>query len=251
MEIDLSIKAEQPIPQRMYSDVMAIREQRFFTTLVEPLGLVLTTHVERETTEELGLALQGQVNVVRSRGFAPFVVYLDPQPALKALQHQITGVEIDVSGAGDHLDKIDGKIRRLKELYRSVHAGLPWRLPRSAVKDLVYYCTSRMNLRRSSSNVSTISPRVAFTGRKPNYKKELGLAFGDYVECYDPKVKSNDAEDDRAEPCIALYPTVINAVNAMADQQDGIRAAPTVADAAVQSEDAVDDVPQCIIGTDF
>jgi hypothetical protein len=141
----------------MYSDVMAIREQKFLMTLVEPLGLVLTTHVEQETTEELGLALQGQVNVVRSRGFAPFVAYLDPQPALKALQHQITGVEIDVGGAGDHLDKIDGKIRRLKELYRSVHTGFPWWPPKSEVKNLVYYCTSRMNLRRrSSSNVSTI-----------------------------------------------------------------------------------------------
>ena len=64
-----------------------------------------------------------------------------------------------------------------------------------------------MNLRRTSSNVSILSPRVAFTRRKPNYKKEVGLAFGDYVECYDPKVKSNDAEDECAEPCIALYPT--------------------------------------------
>jgi hypothetical protein len=87
-----------------------------------------------------------------------------------------------MGGASDHLDKIDGKIRRLKELYRSVHAGLPWRLPKSEVKNLVCYCTSRMNFRRSSSNVSTISPHVAFTGRKPNYKKELGLAFGDCVE---------------------------------------------------------------------
>ena len=121
-EIDLFIKAEQPIPQRMYSDVFAIREQRFLMTLAEPLGLVLTTHAERKTTEELGLALHGQINVVRSRGFKPQVVYMDPQPALKALQHQMTGVEVDVSGAGDHLDKIDGKIRRLKELYCSVHA---------------------------------------------------------------------------------------------------------------------------------
>jgi hypothetical protein len=138
-----------PCSDTSIADLLRDREQKFLMTLVEPLGLVLTTHVERETTEELGLVLQGQVNVVRSRGFAPFVVYLDPQPALKALQHQITGVEIDVGGAGDHLDKIDGKIRRLKELYRSVHAGLPWRLPKSAVKDLVYYCTSRINLRRS------------------------------------------------------------------------------------------------------
>ena len=56
-------------------------------TLVEPLGLVLTTHMERETTEELGLALQEQINVVHSRCFKPFVVCVDPQPALKALQH--------------------------------------------------------------------------------------------------------------------------------------------------------------------
>ena len=113
-DVDLTIRAAQPLPQRMYSDVMVIREQKFLMTLEEPLGLVLNTHVERETTEELGLALQGQVNVVRSRAFVPFVVYTDPQPASKALQHQITGVEVDVSGAGDHLDKIDGKIRRLK-----------------------------------------------------------------------------------------------------------------------------------------
>lgn len=35
---------------------------------------------------------------------------------------------------------------------------------------------------------------------------------------------------------------VINAMNAIADRQDGIRIAPVVADAAVQSEDVVDEV---------
>jgi hypothetical protein len=30
----------------------------------------------------------------------------------------------------------------------------------------------------------TVSPRVLFTGVKPNYRKELSLAFGDYVELY-------------------------------------------------------------------
>ena len=39
---------------------------------------------------------------------------------------------------------------------------------------------------------------------------------------------------------------VINAVNAMADRQDGIRTAPTVADTAVQSEDAADEVPDLL-----
>jgi hypothetical protein len=32
---------------------------------------------------------------------------------------------IDVSGAGDFVPKVDIKIRRIKEVYRSVKAGLP------------------------------------------------------------------------------------------------------------------------------
>lgn len=62
-------------------------------------------------------------------------------------------------------------------------------------------------MRRTSAKTSNVAPRVSFTGRKINYKKEFALAFGDYCECYDPKVISNDAEQKRTEPCIALYPT--------------------------------------------
>ena len=52
-----------------------------------------------------------------------------------------------------------------------------------------------------------VAPRVKFTGRKPLYKKELGLAFGTYVECYDPACESRSIDSERSEPCIALYPT--------------------------------------------
>jgi len=94
-------------------------------------------------------------------------------------------VEIDPAGAGDHLDEIDMKIHRLKELMRSVVAGLPYTLGKDLVKDLV------------------------FTGYKPDFKTELSLAFGDYVEVYDPKSKgkSNDIMTAQTEPCVALYPS--------------------------------------------
>lgn len=98
------------------------------------------------------------------------------------------------------------KIRRLKETITSVSAGLPWKLPNSRVLDLVTYATNRLNTRRTSANSTSVAPRVAFTGRKINYKREFALAFGDYCECYDPKVTSNDAEQIRTEPCIALHP---------------------------------------------
>ena len=204
--VDTALKSEMQREQRLYSDIFSVRQQSFLLTMAEPLGVSVVSAIQNETTEALGLALQEHVNLLRSYGYVPTIAYLDPQPGFKPLRGQITGVEIDVAGAGDHLDKIDSKIRRLKEMIRSIHAGLPWDLPDANVKDLVRYANSRMNLRRPSTNGSTVAPRVALTGIKPNFKKELALAFGDYVECYDPKVKSNDAEQDRTEPCIALYP---------------------------------------------
>jgi hypothetical protein len=37
-------------------------------------------------------------------------------------------VEIDVCGAGDHLDKVDNKIHQVKEMVRAVIARLPFKL---------------------------------------------------------------------------------------------------------------------------
>ncbi len=45
---------------------------------------------------------------------------------------------------------------------------------------------------------------VLFTGIKPNYRKELSLAFGDYVELYKG---TDNTSRERSTPCIlALYP---------------------------------------------
>jgi hypothetical protein len=125
------------------------------------------------------------------------------------LQGSFPGIEIDVSGAGDHLDKLDTKTRRLKELMRSIVAGLPYKLKRDRVKDLVTYAVSRTNLKSTSALAMNVCPRVRFTGFKPDYQTEFGFSFGDYVEAYDPtsKSKSNDILTERTQPCIALYPS--------------------------------------------
>ena len=54
-----------------------------------------------------------------------------------SLRTQFPGLLIEPGGAKDHVVKVDAKIRRLKETYRSVKAGLPWKLPKNRVKDLV------------------------------------------------------------------------------------------------------------------
>jgi len=44
------------------------------------------------------------------------------------------GLLIDDSGASDFVPKVDSKIRRIKELYRAMKNGLPWKLPIALMK---------------------------------------------------------------------------------------------------------------------
>ena len=112
---------------------------------------------------------------------------------------------IDIVGAGDHLHKVDARIRRLKEMMRCVIDDLPYSLPVLRRDDLVIYVTSRKNSRKTKALSDNVSPRVKFTGLKVNYQKEYEIDFGDYVEAYIPNVESKTMAT-YSEPCIALYP---------------------------------------------
>ena len=111
--------------------------QFFLITVCNPLHLLLSTPIERETANQLGLALQGQLNLLRSRGFVPTIEYTDPGPGFQALVNQFPGVILDTGGAKDNVAKVDIKIRRIKELCRSVQASLAWPVPETLIKDLV------------------------------------------------------------------------------------------------------------------
>jgi hypothetical protein len=193
--------------QDLVMDVMHVAGEKFLVSLCTPLGLLLVCHLQSQSIQELGSGLQKHVNTLRSRGFEAKKVMVDPHKSFQALQGSFPGVEIDPTGAGDHLDKVDTKIKGLKELMCSVVSGLPYRLARERIKDLVTYSVGRMNLRGTDMLLSDECPRVRFTGQRPEYTTELGLAFGNYVEAYNPKakIKSNDIFTPRIEPCIALY----------------------------------------------
>jgi hypothetical protein len=195
--------------QELTADVMHVGPYKSLVSVSKPLGLTLIDTLTSQTKTELGRGLQAHINTLRSKGFEPTTVYVDPQKGLTALQGSFPGVEIDASGAGDHLPMIDTKIRRIKEIMRSVIAGLPYQLHKDRIKDLALYAVNRTNLKSSEGLISNESPRVRFTGVRPDFKSEFGLSFGDYVEAYDPRSheKSNNVNVPRTQPCIALYPS--------------------------------------------
>jgi len=201
-KIDVSRKCVQK-SQSLYTDVMHIDTKKFLVSATEPLNLTLQSEVENEGKLALGMALQGQLAVLRSKGYVPEIVYTDPQSSFRSMTQDFPGVEIDVGGKGDYVSKVDAKIRRIKDLNRKVKLGLPWTLPVVLVKDLVAYAVSRINIRRTTALSENVCPRVLFTGVPVDYKKELLFAFGDHIEAYESTDNTSRA---RSSACIALHP---------------------------------------------
>jgi hypothetical protein len=201
-KIDVSRKCVTK-SQSLYTDIMHIDTKKFLVSATEPLNLTLQSEVENEGKLALRMALQGQLAVLRSKGCIPDIVYTDPQSLFQSMTRNFPGVAIDVGGMGDYVAKADAKIQRIKYTYRKVKLGLPWKLPAIPVKDLVAYTVSSLNIRCTTSLNENICPRVLFTGVPVDYKKELLLAFGDYVEAYEG---TNNTSRARSSACIALHP---------------------------------------------
>jgi hypothetical protein len=65
--------------QVLYADVMHIDGNKFLVSVVEPLQLTIQAPLDNELADQLVLALQGHLSLLRARGFQPTVVFLDPQ----------------------------------------------------------------------------------------------------------------------------------------------------------------------------
>ncbi len=68
---------------------------------------------------------------------------------------------------------------------------------------MVAYVESRLNKRHTSALSENVCPRVLFSGVPISYKKELSIAFEDYVEAYEG---TDNTPRARSAACIALYP---------------------------------------------
>ncbi len=58
-------------------------------------------NTERESQRMLGPALQGQLELLRSKGFKPVRVHTDPKSTLRSLATKFENVEIDIGSTGD------------------------------------------------------------------------------------------------------------------------------------------------------
>ena len=160
---------------------MHMDNHMFLVSVCSPLELTVVGNLPDLKESSFVEGLQAQLNVLQSREFTCNTVVMDPQQGLVTLAGKFLGVVIDISGAGDHLSKIDIQIRRIKETYRSVNQGLLYKLPNFMVKYLVTYCVCRLNLRRTKALRNNICARVRFTRQWVNCNRKFALGFGNFV----------------------------------------------------------------------
>ena len=60
---------------RLYTDVMHLEDSMFLVIVVDPLNLTMQSYVENEGRLALGMALQGQLSLLKSYGLEPYSVH--------------------------------------------------------------------------------------------------------------------------------------------------------------------------------
>ena len=106
---------------------MHVAGRKYLISLVTPLQVVLVVPVTSLSREALGRVMQQHLDLVRMFGFEVRIIFVDPFKSLVGLRGSIPGVEVQPTGAGDHLPKLDIRIRRLKEMARSVLSALDYK----------------------------------------------------------------------------------------------------------------------------
>ena len=139
------------------TDIMTVSGVNFVVSLAEPLNIIISSYVPSLGQVTLGRALKGHLDCLEMFGFHARMTRVDPLKALAALRGRFQGMEIDISGAGDHLPAVDIRIRRIKELARSTIASLKFDMPTSFIRYLITYCVSRINVRTGASG-GNVSP---------------------------------------------------------------------------------------------
>ncbi len=142
----------------------------------------------------------------RARGYRISIIRCDGEGAISALRTEIenSSIVLDVPGAGQIWAANTTSRSYDQSNQRGILSSLLFYLPKSWLVYLIYFVTSRINLKPKSNSSRNVSPKEEFTGKKPRWKREVQCGFRETVECVD-STANNDLRE-RTITGVALYP---------------------------------------------
>ena len=195
-------------------DIMYIEKIAILIGVSTPLGLTLAKSLSAidmgkasRTAIVLKKAILYFMEVLSSQGFKTAVIMSDGEGAMTNIIPHLNnlGVDVDLSGAGGHVARVERRIRVVKERVRA-HAAyhLSFTLSTVGITMCVLYVVSRMNYEPYGVREYEPSPREAFIGRKPDGKRDFRCSFGDYAQCTLPTIDST--LKSRTDDCVVMLP---------------------------------------------
>ena len=198
-EIDITRRLIQQ-EQILSVDIIYVEGIPSLIGLATPLDLTITVslltldsiHGSRSTSI-IRDGILGFISILASRKFVTRLIMSDGEGAIGKITGglNLMGIEVDVSGAGGHVARIEKRIQTVKERVRAyISDQLPFTLTTLGVAMLVLFCVSRLNYQTSGTGSSLESPRVAFSGRQVNETPDFRASFGQYAQCTVPNTES-------------------------------------------------------------
>lgn len=173
---DYSLVEKSSQSMQVFSiDIMFLERIPILIGVAHPLDFTvvsdLATYANGRSSRSAPTVLRGIkyfLAVLASRGFTSLVIMSGGEGAVGALidELRVLGIEIEKSGAGGHVSRIERRIQVVKERVRALMSHhLSFTLTNLGISMLVMYCVSRLNYEPSGTRVSGESSRSLFLGR--------------------------------------------------------------------------------------
>ena len=167
-------------PQELYGDIFMANGPSFLLTVAKPLEHLLATHIDTRDTSSLRKAIRTHLSFYSRRRIHTPILYSDNERGLAALGTELAnaGIQLIHCGFGMHVHTVERAIRYIKEVVRSVHAGLPYTCPRAIFKLLVPFVALRLNIFPSSTRSDNLSVYQLVYNRPADARRDCQLCFG-------------------------------------------------------------------------
>ena len=157
--------------------------------IASPLGLTIAYSLNNldmnkavKAAANIKKGINHFVAMLASQNFKTAMIMSDGERGVTSIipELEALGIEVDISGAGGHVARVERRIRVIKERLRSYVAyHLPFALSSVGIAMCILYFVSRLNYEPAGVRKWGPSPREAFIGRKVDGKRDFRCSFGD------------------------------------------------------------------------
>jgi hypothetical protein len=171
--------------QVLYIDLMYVIEEPYLVTYTEPVGVIQVSYLNRSRHARIiADALMKHIKTVSNGGFEVQTIVGDQEfnAAIDLINH--LSVRFNPAASRKHVPLIENRIRQIKECIRCHLHALPYKLPLSVMKWLVYYVVTRLNqMPNHLRGDGSITPDFELLkGRKLDFNIDFKIGFGEYVQ---------------------------------------------------------------------